>query len=125
MNGRRITIWMCYMALVIAPLGMNGIVQAQESPSPSDNMKSFSVTDQTAFKEGRYRGKVVSIEGNEVVIKTKEGEVRLPRDDTTKTVGQIKQGDTVEAQANDQQHLLSIRPFSQPDAEKTNAGKKK
>ncbi len=125
MNGRQITLWMCFLSLVVAPFSVGGGAHAQDSPSPSDNMKTFSTTDQTGFKEGRYRGKVLHIDGNEVVIKAKEGEVRLHRDEATKTVGQIKQGDMIEAQANDQQHLLSIRPLSQSDAEKTNAGKKK
>ncbi|HMS82750.1 MAG TPA: hypothetical protein PKD12_03760 [Nitrospira sp.] len=126
MNGRQITLWMCCLSFVVAPLGLGAIAHAQESPSPSDNMKTFSMTDQTGFQEGRYRGKLTHIAGDEVVIKTKEGEeVRLHRDESSKMSGQIKQGDTVEAQANDQKHLLSLRPFSQPDAEKTNAGKKK
>ena len=101
------------------------VSQAQDSPSPSDNMKPFSITDETGFKEGRFRGEVVRVAGDEVVIKTKDGEVRLHRDKTTKTTGQVKKGSMVEVEADDQNHVLSIQPFSQSDANKTNVGKKK
>ncbi|MBX3301816.1 MAG: hypothetical protein KF693_06360 [Nitrospira sp.] len=111
--------------VVVALCGFISPSHGQESPSPSDNMKPFSVTDETGFKEGRFRGEVVRIDGTDVVIKTKDGEVRLHRDQTTKTVGQIKQGDVIEVQTNDQAHILSMKPFSQGDANKTNAGKKK
>lgn len=114
-----------YVVVLLTTLGVAHSSRAQESPSPSDNMKSFSVTDQTNFKEGRFRGEVVRIEGNDVLIKTKEGEVRLHRDKTTKTVGKIKEGATVEVETNDQNLIRSIRPFSQSDTANTNAGKKK
>lgn len=114
-----------FVFAMLVALGVVQMAHAQESPSPSDNMKSFSVTDQTNFKEGRFRGEVVRIEGNDLFVKTKEGEVRVHRDKTTKTVGQIKEGMTVEVETNDQNHALSIHPFSASDAAKTNAGKKK
>jgi hypothetical protein len=115
----------CYVFVMPAILGFVHSSHAQDSPSPSDNMKPFSVTDETGFKEGRFRGEVVRIDGNDVVIKTKDGEVRLHRDKTTKTVGQIKKGVMVEAEADDQNHILSLQPFSQGDVDQTNAGKKK
>jgi P2-related tail formation protein len=99
---------------------------AQNEPSPSDNMKTFSTTDQTGFKEGRYRGKVVRVDGTDVVITTKEGEeISLHRDETTKTAGKIKKGDMIEVHVNDQHHILSMKPFSQSETSKTNAGTKK
>jgi len=99
---------------------------AQNEPSPSDNMKTFSTTDQTGFKEGRYRGKVVRVDGTDVVITTKEGEeISLHRDETTKTAGKIKKGDMIEVHVNDQHHILSMKPFSQTETSKTNAGTKK
>jgi hypothetical protein len=111
---------------MVTTLIFGGLSQAQNSPSPSDNMKTFSVTDQTGFKEGRIRGEVVQLDGNSVVIKTKEGqEIELHRDATTKSVEVIKRGDQVEAEADDKHHILSVKPFSQSDASKTNAGKKK
>jgi hypothetical protein len=114
-----------YMFVTLAFFGFVHSSHAQKSPSPSDNMKPFSVTDETGFKEGRFRGEVVRIDGNDVVIKTKDGEVRLHRDKTTKTVGQIKKGAMVEVEADDQNHILSLQPFSQGDVNQTNTGKKK
>lgn len=125
MNTRTLFVLTWCVALAVATLGFVGSSHAQDSPSPSDNMKPFSVTDETGFKEGRFRGEVVRIDGADVVIKTKDGEVRLHRDKTTKTVGQIKKGSMVEAEADDQNHILSLQPFSQGDVNKTNAGKKK
>ncbi|MBX3324952.1 MAG: hypothetical protein U0223_00435 [Nitrospira sp.] len=113
------------LCLMATTLGFGGLSQAQNAPSPSDNMKPFSVTDQTGFKDGRVRGEVVRLDGNTVVIKTKEGkEVRLHQDDTTKVVGAIKQGELVEADADEKQHILAMKQFTQNDANKTNAGKK-
>jgi hypothetical protein len=114
------------MCVLAGFIGFVDSSQAQNEPSPSDNMKTFSTTDQTGFKEGRYRGKVVRAEGSDVVIKTKEGEeISLHRDETTKTVGKIKQGDMIEANVNDEHHILSMKPFSQSGTSKTNAGTKK
>ncbi|MBX3319053.1 MAG: hypothetical protein KF890_04170 [Nitrospira sp.] len=113
------------LSVSVATLGFAGSSCAQDSPSPSDNMKPFSVTDETGFKEGRFRGEVVRVDGDEVVLKTKDGEVRLHRDKTSKAAGQIKVGKMVEVEANDQHHILSVEPFSQGEAAKTNAGKKK
>jgi len=112
-------------AVAVVTVGFDGLSHAQESPSPSDNMKPFSVTDETGFKEGRFRGEVVRIDGDDVVLKTKDGEVRLHRDRTSKVSGQLKMGKMVEVEVNDQKQILSMEPFSQGDAAKTNAGKKK
>ena len=125
MNTRDIVALSWCIALSVATLGFAGLSHAQDSPSPSDNMKPFSVTDETGFKEGRYRGEVVRVDGDEVVLKTKDGEVRLHRDKTSKVAGQIKVGKMVEVEANDENHILSVEPFSQGEAAKTNAGKKK
>lgn len=125
MNIRKVLWLTWYVAVTVATPGFVGLSHAQDSPSPSDNMKPFSVTDETAFKEGRFRGEVVRIDGADVVLKTKDGEVRLHRVKTSKVVGQIKEGKTVEVEVNDQNHILSMEPFSQGDAAKTNAGKKK
>jgi hypothetical protein len=111
--------------VVAALYGYVGSSQGQDSPAPGDNMKPFSVTDETGFKEGRFRGEVLRLDGNDVVIKSKHGEVRLHRDMTTKTVGVIKKGDMIEVEADDQNHILSMEPYSQRDANETNAGKKK
>lgn len=125
MNTRMLVVLTWCGAVAIATVGFEGLSHGQESPSPSDNMKPFSVTDETGFKEGRFRGEVVRIDGDDVVLKTKDGEVRLHRDKTSKVNGQLKAGKMVEVEVNDQKHILSMEPFSQGDAAKTNAGKKK
>lgn len=112
--------------VVVLGLGLFTVANAQDSPSPSDNMKTFSVTDQTGFKENRFRGQIVRIDGTDYFIKTKEGtEVKLHRGETTKVTGTMKQGDMIEAKVDDNNHMLSIHPFSKDDMEKTNAGKQK
>lgn len=119
MNTRNIT-----SLILLLGLGLFATADAQDSPSPSDNMKSFSVTDQTNFKENRFRGQIVRIDGSDYFIKTKDGtEVQLHRGETTKVTGTIKQGDMIEAKVDDNNHMLSIKPFSKDDMEKTNAGK--
>jgi hypothetical protein len=121
MNTRIIT-----SLILLLGLGLFATADAQDSPSPSDNMKSFSVTDQTNFKENRFRGQIVRIDGSDYFIKTKDGtEVQLHRGETTKVTGAIKQGDMIEAKVDDNKHMLSIKPFSKDDMEKTNAGKQK
>jgi hypothetical protein len=121
MNTRIIT-----SLILLLGLGLFATADAQDSPSPSDNMKSFSVTDQTNFKENRFRGQIVRIDGSDYFIKTKDGtEVQLHRGETTKVTGKIKQGDMIEAKVDDNNHMLSIKPFSKDEMEKTNAGKQK
>lgn len=121
MNTRNIT-----SLILLLGLGLFATADAQDSPSPSDNMKSFSVTDQTNFKENRFRGQIVRIDGSDYFIKTKDGtEVQLHRGKTTKVTGTIKQGDMIEAKVDDNKNMLSIKPFSKDDMEKTNAGKQK
>lgn len=113
-------------AVVCSPLGFLGVAGAENKPSPSDNMKPFSVTDQTGFKEGRVRGEVLSIEGAEYVIKNKDGkEVRVHKDDTTNVVGEIKKGSQIEVEVDDKHHALSIKPFSSKNVENTQTGKPK
>src|SRR5512141_1364570 len=55
-------------------------------------------------------GEVLRVEGGNYFIKGQDGkEVRLHTDDTTQKVGNIRQGDRIEADVNDQNHALSIR----------------
>lgn len=125
MKTATILVSMWCISLILAAPAFVEVSQAQESPSPADNMKPFSVTDQTGFKENRFRGEVVRIDGSEVVLQTKDGEVRLHRDKTSKTAGQVKKGTMVEVETNDQGHVLTMEPFSRSDSNKTNVGKKK
>jgi hypothetical protein len=126
MKGLKLAILTWFLFVLAAFIGFVDKSEAQNEPSPSDNMKTFSTTDQTGFKESRYRGKVVRMDGDDVVITTKEGkEISLHRDETTKAAGKIKQGDMIEVQVNDQHHIVSMKPFSQKEIRKTNAGTKK
>lgn len=125
MNIHQCVVLTSCIAICLATFGFAGSSPAQDSPSPSDNMKPFSVTDETGFKKGRFRGEVVGIDKADVVLKTKDGEVRLHRDKTSKVGDQLKMGKMVEVEVNDKNHILSMEPFSQGDANKTNAGKKK
>jgi hypothetical protein len=56
------------------------------------------------------KGQVLSVEGENYSVKRQDGkEVRLHIDDTTQKTGNIRQGDRIEAEVNDQNHVLSIR----------------
>lgn len=105
---------------VALSLSLFSLAQAQDSPSPSDNMKTFSQTDQTGFKEGRFRGEVVRIDGQHYIIKTKDGEeMRLHLDKTTKKTGTFKQGDGIEAEVGAKNHVLSIKPYPKDPVDKS------
>lgn len=105
-------------------------VQAEHSPSPSDTMKTDSLTDaqkynfqsdddtQQNVKEGsaqatggkRIRGELFRIDDANYFVKTKDGgEVQLHTDKTTNMIGKIKKGDQIEAMINEQNHALSIQ----------------
>lgn len=110
-------------------LGLTNLAQAEHSPSPSDVMKTDSVTNRQGFqsdddklqnvdagKEGAaggtktIKGELSRIKDGHYFVKLKEGgEVRLHADKTTKMVGKITKGDQIEATVNDQDHATSIR----------------
>jgi hypothetical protein len=109
-------------------LGLSNAVQAEHQPSPSDLMKTDSVTDRQGFKsdddmqknvekessraEGAktIKGELFRVEGGNYFVKVKDGkEVRLHTDKTTQMNGEIKKGDQIEAKVNDKNHALSIR----------------
>jgi len=55
-------------------------------------------------------GEVLSVEGENYFVKGQDRkEVRLHTDATTQKTGDIRQGDRIEADVNDQNHALSIR----------------
>ena len=57
-------------------------------------------------------GDVTRIEQAYYFVKEKDGrEVRLHADKTTLMMGQLKQGDHVEAEVTDQNHALRMRPL--------------
>ena len=106
---------------VALSLSLFSVAQAQDSPSPSDNMRTFSQTDPTGFKEGRYRGEVVRIEGQDYIIKTKDAEeMRLHVDQRTKQTGTFKQGDGIEAEVGAKNRVLSIKPYPKNQYDKSN-----
>ena len=111
-------------------LGLSNAAQAGNVPGASDVMKTDSVTDRQGFqsdddkqrnvddKMGSNRadgaktikGELFRVEDGNYFVKVKDGkEVRLHTDKTTKMIGEIKKGDRIEAQVNDQSHALSIR----------------
>ena len=111
-------------------LGLSNAVQAGNVPGASDVMKTDSVTDRQGFqsdddkqknvddKMGSNRadgaktikGELFRVEDGNYFVKVKDGkEVRLHTDKTTQMIGEIKKGDRIEAQVNDQNHALSIR----------------
>ena len=111
-------------------LGLSNAAQAEHAPAPSDLMKTDSVTDRQGFqsdddkqknvddKKGSTRaedaktitGELFRVEDGNYFVKVKDGkEIRLHTDKTTQMMGEIKKGDRIEAQVNDQNHALSIR----------------
>ena len=120
---------------VLLCLGLSNAAQAEHAPSPSDVMKTDRVDDRQGFQadddkqknekmEGSsaqgsktIKGELFRIEGGNYFVKVKDGkEVRLHTDKTTQMTGEIKKGDRIEANVNDQHHALSIRSAGGPDA---------
>jgi hypothetical protein len=67
--------------------------------------------EQDKLKGGHMiTGEVLRVEGENYFVNGQDGkEVRLHTDDTTQKTGNIRQGDRIEADVNDQNHALSIR----------------
>jgi ribosomal protein S1 len=67
--------------------------------------------EQDKLKAGHMiEGQVLRVEGDNYFVKGQDGkEVRLHTDQTTQKTGNIRQGDLIEAEVNDQNHALSIR----------------
>ena len=58
------------------------------------------------------KGEVMRLEYAYYFVKEKDGrEVRLHADKTTQMMGQLKQGDHVEAEVTDQNHARRMRPL--------------
>ena len=110
--------------------GLASVVQAEHTPAPSDVMKTDKQDDRQGFQsdddkqktvneeKGNARakdaksvkGELFRIEAANYFIKQSDGkELRMHTDKTTKMVGEIKKGDQIEAQVNNQNHALSIR----------------
>jgi uncharacterized membrane protein YcgQ (UPF0703/DUF1980 family) len=111
-------------------LGLSNAAQAEHPPAPSDVMKTDSVTDRQGFQsdddkqknvddeKGSHsakdaktiKGELSRVKDGNYFVKVKDGkEVRLHTDKTTQMTGEIKKGDRIEAQVNNENHALSIR----------------
>jgi uncharacterized membrane protein YcgQ (UPF0703/DUF1980 family) len=111
-------------------LGLSNAAQAGNVPGASDVMKTDSQTDRQGFqsdddkqknvddKKGSNRaedaktitGELFRVEDGNYFVKVKDGkEIRLHTDKTTQMMGEVKKGNRIEAQVNDQNHALSIR----------------
>jgi hypothetical protein len=118
-------------------LGLSNAAQAEHAPASSDVMKTDSQTERQGFKSDDDKqknvkdekgspgaggaktitGELFRVEDGNYFVKGKDGkEVRLHTDKTTQMMGEIKKGDRIEAQVNDQNHALSIRSARGTDA---------
>jgi hypothetical protein len=102
-------------------LGLSQAAQAENVASAADDMKGGQPSrqggqaglkgEQDKLKAGHMiEGQVLRVEGDNYFVKGQDGkEVRLHTDQTTQKTGNIRQGDLIEAEVNDQNHALSIR----------------
>jgi uncharacterized protein YgiM (DUF1202 family) len=118
------------LASVVLYLGPSQVVRAEHSPSPSDVMKTDSITDAQKYNfqsdddrqrqvneesaqaggEKTIKGELFRVDDAHYFVKGKDGkEVRLHTDKSTNMIGKIKKGDQIEATVNDQNHALSIQ----------------
>lgn len=109
-------------------LGIANVAQAEHTPSPSDVMKTDSMTNRQGFQSDddklqnvdvgktndpvgtkTINGELFRIKDGHYFVKLKDGsELRLHADKTTKMMGKIRKGDQIEATINDKDHALSI-----------------
>ena len=118
------------LCAVVLSVGSSNAVMAEHSPSPSDTMKTDSLTegqkhnfqsdddkqqsvnDKKGSAQGAktIKGELFRVDDANYFVKAKDGtEVRLHTDKTTNMKGKIKKGDQIEATVNDQNHALSIQ----------------
>jgi hypothetical protein len=109
-------------------LGLSHVAQAGNAASAADELKA----DQTDRRQGGQEageqqmsdemkggpskdgktitGEVLRVEGDNYFVKGQEGkEVRMHTDKTTLIMGNLRQGDRIEANVNDQNHAFLIR----------------
>ena len=116
-------------------LGLSHAAQAGDAAPTTDEMKADQsdrrqggqeagekqVSDEMKggqSKDGKMiTGELLRVEGENYFVKGEDGkEVRMYTDKTTKKVGNIRQGDRIEAKMNDENHALSIRSAQGTDA---------
>ncbi len=108
-------------------LGLSNAARSEHAPSPSDVMKTDSVSDRKGFqsdddkqknvdnkkdspRETMLKGELMRVENANYFVKMAGGkEVRIHTDKTTEIMGTVKKGDQIEAKVNDKHHALSIR----------------
>ena len=115
-------------------LGLSHAAQADNAASAADEKKadqSQMKADQTDRRQGGQEageqqisdmqggpskdgktitGEVLRVEGDNYFVKGQEGkEVRMHTDKTTLIMGNLRQGDRIEANVNDQNHAFLIR----------------
>ena len=107
-------------------LGLPYAAQADYAASAADKLKADQAGDRIGGQEAgekqmngaegdlaigdkTIKGEVLGVEGDNIVVKGKDGnEVRLHTDETTQKAKNIVPGQDIEAKVNDQNHALSI-----------------
>ena len=93
----------------------NSVTEGQDG----DKQVNEEVVDSQSQRVEAIKGEVLRIEGDNYFVKAEDGrEVRLNVDYDTQKTGDVKPGDRIEAQMNDQNHALSIR--STPTTDRRN-----
>lgn len=112
---------------VLLSLGLCNTARAEHTPSPSDVMKTDSVTDRQGFQSDDDRqenvdhkhktgvslktiiGELVRVQDENYFVTLMDGkEVRFHTDKTTEMKGEIQKGDRIKVEMNDQNHAVSI-----------------
>ncbi len=114
---------------VVLCLGLSNSAQANNGALSSEDEMKFDQSDRRQGGQGAgekhmsdgmkgdpshdgkmVKGEVLRVEGENYFVKGQDGkEVRLHTDQTTEKMGNIQQGDRIEAKVNEQNHVLSIR----------------
>ena len=95
-------------------LGLSTAAQAGNAASAADELKAGQPDrqdGQAGLKGGHMiTGEVLRVESDIYFVKGQDGkEVRMYTDKTTIIMGNIRQGDRIEATVDEQNHALSIR----------------
>jgi hypothetical protein len=110
----------------VLSLGLSNPTRAEHLPSPSDVMKTDSISDRQGFQDDadkqmhdgmggirgskHIKGELFRVDGDSYYIMLRDDtELRIRTDKTTVMSGDIKKGDLIEAKINDRNHALSIR----------------
>ena len=107
-------------------LGLPYAAQADYAASAADKLKADQAGDRIGGQEAgekqmngaegdhaigdkTIKGEVLGVEGDNIVVKGKDGnEVRLHTDHTTQMARNIEPGERIEAEVNNQNHALAV-----------------